>query len=105
MVHLPPASLEEMIAEINKYKLTIVGGPPTFANKVKHYLPKAKVYTANINMSKLNVSDSDYVVIYSKYVGHTNAYFAQAQLKQSGKVIYVNSINKYHFCKAVYEGL
>lgn len=96
----------DMTKELNKHKITILGGPARFARRVKEFLPNARVIDMGSKFGEIRVGSSDYVVVYWKMLGHARTMQVEAQIKGSStKIIYVDSTNKFELCKTIYENL
>lgn len=96
----------DMTKEINKHKITILGGPARFARRVKEFLPNARVIDMGSKFGEIRIGSSDYVVVYWKMLGHARTMQVEAQIKGSStKIIYVDSTNKFELCKTIYENL
>ena len=99
-------SLEEMLEKINQHKITVLGGPTSFANRIKEFIPNATVIDRTSKFGQIRVGSSDYIVIYWKVLGHARVMQAEAQAKRTGaKIIMVDSTNKNLFCKQVFTQL
>lgn len=97
---------DDMLNELNKHKITILGGPTNFSTRIREYLPKAVVVDRGSKFGEIRLGKSDYVVIYWKMIGHARTMKAESQAKRVGaKTILVDSTNKEIFCKQIYSQL
>lgn len=97
-------TLEQKVDFINDYNIVIIGGPTNFSNKIKQFLPKARVIDKNTKYNEIIVGKADAVFIYYKIVGHSRVAKIESQIKDGkAKSYYISSTNKERFCEEVYQ--
>lgn len=99
-----PPCLEQKLEFIKGFNIVVIGGPPNFSNKIRQFLPKARVIDKTTKYNEIKVGNADAVFIYSKIVGHSRVAKIESIIKDGrAKSYYVSSTNKELFCDEVYK--
>ena len=98
-------SIEEMVKELNDYKIVLIGGRFELPSKLNEYgWMNIKQYDNNSLCTGMDsISYADFVVINTKFVSHTTVHKAESMIEDSSLVMSYNGTNPEKLISAMYD--
>ena len=98
-------SIEEMVKELNDYKIVLIGGRFELPGKLNEYgWMNIKQYDNNSLCTGMDsISYADFVIINTKFVSHTTVHKAESMIEDSSRVMSYNGTNPEKLISAMYD--
>lgn len=98
-------SIEEMVKELNDYKIILIGGRMELPGKLNEYgWMNIKQYDSNSLCTGMDsINYADFIVINTKFVSHTAVHKAESMVDDSSLIMSYNGTNPEKLISAMYD--